>query len=405
MTTTGDRPVIAVFTIPDQTHFKLTLNLAAGLVAAGADVRVLAHPSQAREIEAAGAAFIDLFGRFPVDAADDASRPLPSRYVTHAAHWADEVVALVQELGAALVVQELFSISGRVAATALGLPRVAFKTPHYPYPAQAAARVAQEARVATDPRCLAAVNLLRERYGIADASPFSYLTGTSDLLNVVAEPPEYLTAEEQEHLAPLEFYGSLPYGLAAPSAALPAPRRRRIVVSFGTIIWRYYTAEAIAALETIADAVAVRNDVEALITLGGAPLAEADIARVRRQNVRVEAWIDQPRELALADGLVTHNGVSSTHEAAYYGLPMLSVPFSDDQPFLADRCRELGIAEPLSTVPRSPLDPSRVAAGLDWLLGDDPAQAEALKRAQAWEARTLADRPAVCRRIVALAAG
>jgi UDP:flavonoid glycosyltransferase YjiC (YdhE family) len=247
----SSRPVIAVFTIPDPTHFVLTLNLAAGLVATGADVRVLAHPSQAHAVEDAAATFVDLFGRFPVEAADDVSRPLPSRYVTHAAHWADAVASVTREPRPTLVVQEVFSVIGRVVATALGVPRVAFKTHHDPDPARAVAELAREARVATDPRCHAGVAVLRERYGIVDASPFSYLTGHSDVLNVLAEPPEYLSPQERAGLEPLAFYGSLPYDLGErPAQARRASDRCRIVVSFGTIIWRYYTAEAPAATST-----------------------------------------------------------------------------------------------------------------------------------------------------------
>lgn len=45
---------------------------------------------------------------------------------------------------------------------------------------------------------------------------------------------------------------------------------------------------------------------------------------------------------------ITHNGLLSTQEAIYYGIPMISMPFFLDQHFLSKKLIKQGVAVPLS---------------------------------------------------------
>ena len=98
------------------------------------------------------------------------------------------------------------------------------------------------------------------------------------------------------------------------------------------------------------------DDARALISLGG---AEVDAAPLARPNVTVEPYVDQWKALSAADVFVTHQGMSSTHEAIWNGVPMISRPFFADQPALAAKCRDLGLAVPMGDSPLRALDEVR----------------------------------------------
>jgi UDP:flavonoid glycosyltransferase YjiC (YdhE family) len=136
---------------------------------------------------------------------------------------------------------------------------------------------------------------------------------------------------------------------------------------------------------------------EVLISLGG---HDIDPAPFVRENVQVASYVDQWSVLAEADLFVTHHGLNSTHESIFHQVPMLSYPLFGDQPAMALRCEELGLAVSLVRTPRAPLDPAAVHSALARLA--DGSCAARLAEARAWELRTIAERPAVIERILAL---
>jgi UDP:flavonoid glycosyltransferase YjiC (YdhE family) len=264
-------------------------------------------------------------------------------------------------------------------------------------------------RVDLSPACLDAVETLRTRHGLDDASPFSYMAGLSPHLNVYCEPPAFLTDDERRPFEPIAFYGSLPAieELDARHRAGPSPfgagAGLRIYVSFGTVVWRYWAAEALDALATIAEALAARDDVRALVSLGGADVDAEAIQAIAKPNVAVERWVDQWRVLQDADAFVTHHGLKSTHEAIYNEVPMISYPFTSDQPGMGERCRDLGLAVPLVGAPREPLTTGAVESALASLSAKAGAMRPRLAEAREWEREVISGREAVLGRITALA--
>ena len=59
-------------------------------------------------------------------------------------------------------------------------------------------------------------------------------------------------------------------------------------------------------------------------------------------NVEVRAHVPQVQVLARADAFVTHNGMNSTMEALYFGVPQVGVPQMPEQTMNATRTEELG---------------------------------------------------------------
>jgi UDP:flavonoid glycosyltransferase YjiC (YdhE family) len=231
-------------------------------------------------------------------------------------------------------------------------------------------------------------------------------------LNICCEPPTFLSEEQQRVFEPLEFFGSLPSieepELDSPPGALSHfgdPSRLKVYVSFGTIVWRYYRQEAIAALQAISGFLAARLDVEGLISLGHAALEPAERHLLVGANVRLEEYVDQSAVLREADVFVTHHGINSTHEAIFNRVPMLSYPFFWDQPALAAKCQEMGLAVPLGGSLRGRVSEAAVASAVQELSREAGPRRHKLQRARADELEVIAGRDAVFRRVMGLATG
>lgn len=392
-------------------HAQRVLAVASALVTQGADVTVFAPVDFAPAVAAAGARFVDVFAGRTIADIDPTSLPVPSRYVTFAATQGERLIAEIGALRPHAVVADSFAVVARLVAERLAVPRVNVLAGHAAVPSRVIAELEQDPRVAISAACHEAVAVLRDRFGMADASPFSYMGPPSTFLNLYGEPEAFLPAGDRSAFEPIAFFGTLPaaHEIAArdardPDEVWPARRRatRRVYVAFGTISWRYYLAEALAALDAIVDGLAGRDDVDVLVSCGGWKVDPASVAALARPNAQVEPHVDQWQVLRGADVFVTHHGLNSTHEAVYRGVPMISYPFFGDQPGLAVRCQELGLAVPLTAAGvRAPVTPADIAAALDTVDQRRDELAAALARARAWEDEVLAGREEIAARILA----
>jgi UDP:flavonoid glycosyltransferase YjiC (YdhE family) len=404
-------PSAAVFALPESGHFRLLRPLISDLVQRGIDAHVFTDRRREREVELAGGKFVDLFAAHPLEDVDDESTPVPCRQVSFAGRYAEQIAADVEQLGASLVVYDTFAVIGRVVGRLLGVPYVNVSPGHNLDPSRILPRLESDPRVSISPACRRAVEVLRNRYGIEDASPFSYVSGLSPFLNLCCEPPAYLTEREQRVFQPLAFYGSLPaieemetLGRNRGASQFGCESSKlRVFVSFGTVVWRYWAAEALAALKVISESLAKMPNAHALISLGGAEIGAESVRALTKPNVRVESYVDQLKVLEEADVFVTHHGPGSTHEAIFNGVPMISYPFNIwDQPALAEKCRRLGLAIPLTDSLRGPVREEDVRAAFAELSRTRESMQSDLAQARDWELQVIADRDDVLRRITDL---
>lgn len=374
-----------------------------GLVAAGAKVHAFCGAGSAEEFRREGAEFHDIHAGRPLESADDASIPIPSRFVTFAAVHGESLAREIAQLDPALIVHGTFAVVAVVVAKILGLPRVAICAGHNQSPRVAVPPLYEDPRVKVSTQCLEAVKVLRARYGMANASPFSYLDSLSPTLNLIPEPPEFLRAEEIEAFQPCSFFGSIdPRRHAEPVEDVDCTRSDgiRIYVSFGTIAYRYYAEDILRVVGAILSAAEGMPRADFTITLGGSNLS---IARSLPPNVRLAPFLDQWSALARSDIHITHNGLNSTHEAVYLKRPMISYPLFADQLGLARRCEELGLAVPLAAGVRAPVPGGLVRAGIERVLDRGDSFRSNLSLARGWEDRVIAARPDVIRRVLACA--
>jgi UDP:flavonoid glycosyltransferase YjiC (YdhE family) len=399
---------VVFFCPPDWSHFQRISSIIAGVTALGVPVHVFTHARFRAEIEGAGAHFVDLFAERPAESQDAESWPAHMRLVAFAAAHVDDVLRSVERLKPGVIVHDPFVVIGAVVARLLGLPDVAICPGHNFAPEWTVPMIRDHPRLRVSAACQRAVEVLRERYGIADASPYMYLARFSSHLNVYCEPPEFLGATERHPFEPIAFYGSLrPVDLARAPATVSyfgdEPVSLKVFVAFGTVVWTARHREAMEALGAIASALGDRPGTRTVIALGGAENPEPIVAALERPGVTVEPMVDQWEILRQADVFVTHHGVKSTHEAVFHRVPMISYPFFGDQPRLAAVCQRLGLTVPLVTTTMGPVAPADVHAALAEVEAQSAAMNRALAGAREWELAVVDARPAVFERIAALA--
>jgi MGT family glycosyltransferase len=401
---------VIAFTIPGQGHISRMLPLVAGLCEMGIPVDFYAHEMARRSIERTGARFHDLYAGRDMDVPDGTSRPVPMRNVSFAGYWGEAIAREAAALRPRLLVHDTFAVIGRVVAFHLGIPRVNMRAGHNLEPNRAlAALEAAPGSVDVADACYAAVASLRQRHGIPDASPFSFFIDDGADLNICSEPPEFLAEDQRAPFEPLAFFGScFPDGGGSrgmPAADLFGPGADsclRVYVGLGTAKWLMCPERAVALLSTMADALAMRPDIRGLIALGNPMLPPEVAERLVRPNVRVEPYVDQTEALRRASVYVTHHGLNSTHEAVYHRVPMISCPLFGDQPVLAARCQELGLAVPLALGADGLATVQDVHRALAQVERERPVLEASLARAREWEIAVMNRRPEVLRRIVSL---
>lgn len=396
--------------MPEAGHFQRLRPLVSDLVRRGIEAHVFTDRRFELEVELAGGRFVDLFAAYPLEDVDSESVPVPCRYVSFAGGYAEEIAGDLEELGPSLVIHDTFAVIGHVVGRLLGVPYVNVCAGHNMDPARFLPMLEVDPRVSISPGCRRAVEALRDRYGIEDASPFSYVSGLSPFLNVYCEPAAYLTEAERRVFEPVAFYGPLPSieeiearsRGCGPSWFGGTGEELRVYVSLGTVVWRYWAAEALDALTAISETLAKMPNARGLISLGGTERRADAIRTLSKPNVSVAGYVDQWRVLQEADVFITHQGLNSTHEAVFNLVPMVSYPFFSDQPALAERCRQLGLAVPLADSPRGPVSEEAVGAALAELATRRDSIRARLAVAREWEREVIAGRGSVVERITGL---
>jgi UDP:flavonoid glycosyltransferase YjiC (YdhE family) len=392
--------------MPEGGHFQRLRTLISLMSGPAFSVHVLTHRTFQTQVERAGAIFTDLFAVHSLDDADRDSMPVPCRYVSFAGHFADDISREVEKLNPALIVHDDFAVIGRVVAGRLDVPRVNVCSGHNVAPSLFLSILEEDPRVRLSDRCHEAVEILRTRYGIEDASPFCYVSSLSPHLNLYCEPPAFLEESDRSAFEPIAFWGSLPSTHDLPRDddgesrfGSGSSQGLKAYVSFGTVVWRYYADQALAALAAVTESFARMPDARVVTSLGGNGYRGSARARLTRPNVTVENWVDQWRVLRETDVFLTHHGLNSTHEAIYHRVPMISYPFFWDQPAQAERCQRFQLAIPLTDGLRAEVRGDDVDVALSRLSANRESMGEALSTAHQWETEVVANRPRVLQRI------
>jgi MGT family glycosyltransferase len=391
---------IVLISVPALGHVQRAVLVTRGLVQAGAEVDVFTGTGVARLFEREGARFHDLHAGRPLESVDSTSMPIPSRFVTFAGVHGESLAMEISRLKPSLIVHGTFAVIALVVAKTLGLPRVAICSGHNQSPRSAIPPLAFDPRVATSEACFGAVRVLRERYGITNASPFSYFDSLSETLNIIPEPPEFLSPEERRDFEPCEFFGCIDPSRFPMDSRPEESEIDRIFVSFGTHSHRYYASVIENAISRIIEAARALPGKKITISLGGASLI---LPPTIPENVSVRDFVDQSTILAQSDIFLTHHGCNSTHESISLAKPMVSYPLFADQPGLATRCQEFGLAVSLGGELRGDFQPEAVLRAIETVERNHDTMHANLSRAREWERIAIDSRPEVIAKILACA--
>lgn len=396
---------VAVFCMPLRGHFQRLLPLISGLSSLGHRVYVFTHEQFEPDIRQVGGHFVDLFSKYPLETVDDSSIPFASRYVSFAGKYLEGILNEVKSYQPALIVYDTYAVIGPIIGALLGLPHVNVCAGHNRL-GPSAVENRRRLPVAISKSCYKAVKKLND-LGLKDVTPYYYLCATSPYLNIYCEPPEFLRPAERQPFEPIAFFGSLHTENVSMKKrrtwfGAPCSKKLRLYISFGTVIWYYHAVEAVAALETLSQVVGQLRWVEAVITLGGWAADASLVSSLRRPNVRVESYVDQWSVLKEADLFITHHGLNSTHEAIFHGVPMISYPFTADQPGLAQKCQELGLAVRLVDAPLDWVRPKRAIAALHHICQDRNGFDTRLAQARRWELQVIATRKKILQTVLNL---
>lgn len=85
------------------------------------------------------------------------------------------------------------------------------------------------------------------------------------------------------------------------------------------------------------------------------------------ENFKVFNYVPQLEVLQHTDVFVTHGGMNSSSEALYYGVPLVVIPVTGDQPLVAKRVTEVGAGVQLD---RRTLTPEMLREAVEKVMND-----------------------------------
>lgn len=191
----------------------------------------------------------------------------------------------------------------------------------------------------------------------------------SSLAQISQEPAEF---EFPRSDLPPHFYFTGPYHNRATRKAIPFPFERLngkplIYASMGTIQNRLLDIFQIIA------AACEEFDVQLVISLGGGATPEA--LQKLPGNPIVVGYAPQLELLPKAALVITHAGLNTTLESLSYGVPMVAVPVTNDQPGVAARIAWTGVGE---VIPLKQLSISKMRDAIGKVLTDDAYKKRAI---------------------------
>jgi UDP:flavonoid glycosyltransferase YjiC (YdhE family) len=263
------------------------------------------------------------------------------------ADMARDIVDLAHASRADLIVTDVMMPGGGLAAELAGLPWVSLSCS--PVPALDAYRTFIDEPMVTafDPRST------REALGLPADDDRNLLGRTSDRLHLIPTTPTFAGipttptfAGDSELPAAVALTG--PFAPLPGRAPEPRPEPPVVVVAAST-----------HSLSTLGGRAAVQDRyvAAAVEALAGLPLTglvtrDDPPGRTPPTNVRFLGPVPHDELFDRASAVVTHAGWGTVSRALLRGLPLVLVPISGDQPYIAARCADLGLglAMPAETV-------------------------------------------------------
>ncbi|WP_282942744.1 macrolide family glycosyltransferase [Paenibacillus sp. RC67] len=177
--------------------------------------------------------------------------------------------------------------------------------------------------------------MVKEKYGVEIQSPYDVFCNPAPLTIV------YTTREFQpsgEAFDPsYKFVGpSISSRLTQENFDLTAIKGKSpIYISLGTVFNHSIDFYKLCLK-------AFENTDHAVVMSIGNKAQISDLGEIPK-NFIVKSYVPQTDVLKYAKLFITHGGMNSTHEGLYYGVPLIVIPQSADQPMIAKRVANIGV--------------------------------------------------------------
>ena len=228
--------------------------------------------------------------------------------------------------------------AGRIIANILGLPNISSCTtfaynPHVSFYDEQELRVVKE----DDPlyqSCLSKIQRLKEQYGLECNSPYDIMNHPGDITIVYTskeyQPNSDFFDESYKFVGP-----SLSTRKETESFPIEELQNKKVVfISMGTIFNEQ--------LELYEKCFKAFKNIDATIILVVGKKINIEQFENIPPNFKVYNYVPQLEILKYTDVFVTHGGMNSSSEALYFGVPLVVVPVTGDQPLVAKRIVEVG---------------------------------------------------------------
>ncbi|AOM10741.1 macrolide family glycosyltransferase [Bacillus thuringiensis] len=335
---------VLVINFPGEGHINPTLAIVSELIQRGETVVSYCIEDYRKKIEATGAEF-RVFENFLsqiniMERVNEGGSPLTM--LSHMIEASERIVTQIveetkEEKYDYLIYDNHFPV-GRIIANILQLPSVSscttFAVNHY-----INFHDGQESRQVDEMNplyqsCLAGMERWNKQYGMKRNSMYDIMNHPGDITIVYTskeyQPRSDLFDESYKFVGPSvatrKEVGSFP--------TEDLKNEKVIFISMGTVF-----NEQPALYEKCFEAF---KDVDATVVLVvGKKINISQFENIPK-NFKLYNYVPQLEVLQHADVFVTHGGMNSSSEALYYGVPLVVIPVTGDQPFVAKRLIEVG---------------------------------------------------------------
>lgn len=335
---------VAVISVGATGHVLPTLPIVTELVRRGVDVTYFTSANFEKTITRTGARFSPVAtvltnqGEAKDDIEKDMMAELPLRFLSEAESTIDQILPVLEREPPDVILCDALALAGRLAASALNLPRVQIFTS---YAANEHFSVARHFPPVPDehPARQAAHRLadtFTEKYGVPHMDIFEIFEGAGEMNLVLIQRAFHPAGDTFDDR--FVFVGAQ-VGERDNSGTWTAPDDGLPVVysSLGTLfnVWpEFYVMLAQAVRGLPLHMVSAIGTVIQPESLGELP-----------ENMTVAPFLPQLDILQKASAFITHAGTGSVMEAVYFGVPMLGIPQMDEQIATAMRMQELGLGK------------------------------------------------------------
>ncbi|PGW83862.1 macrolide family glycosyltransferase [Bacillus cereus] len=335
---------VLVINFPGEGHINPTLAVVSELIQRGETVVSYCIEDYRKKVEATGAEF-RVFENFLsqiniMERVNEGGSPLTM--LSHMIEASERIVTQIveetkEEKYDYLIYDNHFPV-GRIIANILQLPSVSSCTTfavnqYINFHDEQEARQVDE----IDPlyqSCLAGMERWNKQYGMKCNSMYDIMNHPGDI-TIVYTSKEYQPRSEVFD----ESYKFVGPSIATRKEVGSFPtedlkNEKVIFISMGTVF-----NEQPALYEKCFEAF---KDVDATVVLVvGKKINISQFENIPK-NFKLYNYVPQLEVLQHADVFVTHGGMNSSSEALYYGVPLVVIPVTGDQPFVAKRLTEVG---------------------------------------------------------------